>query len=76
MADGQKNRFGPSKSELKLRLLFSLGGLLLLGAALVYRGIPQGPALFEVIGVAGLFFGGTAIWTLRKLLRKEYSDGL
>ncbi|MCR9126353.1 MAG: hypothetical protein NXH82_09500 [Rhodobacteraceae bacterium] len=70
------NRHAPSRSELKLRLLFSMGGLALLGAALVYRGIPAGPALFEVIGVAGLFFGGTAVWTLKKLIKREHSDGL
>jgi hypothetical protein len=70
------SKFGPTKNDLKVRLLFSLGGLALLAAALFYRGLPKGPALFEVIGVAGLFFGGTAIWTIRKLIKGDYSDGL
>ena len=69
-------KFGPTKSELRFRLIFSLCGLGLIVFALAYRGIPAGPALVEVVGLAGLFFGGTAIWTARKLLRKEYSDGL
>ncbi|MBC6407625.1 MAG: hypothetical protein GDA40_05575 [Rhodobacteraceae bacterium] len=64
------------KSELKLRLWIGLGGLALTIFAIFYRGIPQGPVPFEVLGVAGLFFGGSAIWTARKLIRGEYSDGL
>ncbi|MBV2359739.1 hypothetical protein KUH32_08130 [Thalassococcus sp. CAU 1522] len=62
---------GPDRSELIFRLVFSLCGLVLLGVALAVRGIPQGPALFEVVGVAGLFFGGTAIWTIRKLMKSK-----
>ncbi len=58
---------GPDRSELWFRLVFSLVGIGLLAGALVYRGIPQGPAFFEVILVAGGFFGGTAVWTLWKL---------
>ncbi|MEM9552042.1 MAG: hypothetical protein AAGA05_12755 [Pseudomonadota bacterium] len=69
-------KFGPTKSELKLRLWISLAGLALMVFALAYRGMPQGPALFEVLGVAGLFFGASAIWTARKLIKGDYSDGL
>ncbi|TNF65091.1 MAG: hypothetical protein EP307_00605 [Rhodobacteraceae bacterium] len=71
-----KPKFGPTKSDLRFRLAFSLAGLALLVGGILYRGIPHGPAFFEVIGVAGAFFGGTAIWTLRKLVKGEYSDGL
>jgi hypothetical protein len=71
-----KPKFGPTRSDLRFRLAVSLGGLALLAVALVHRGIPQGPAFFEVIGVAGAFFGGTAIWAIRKLVKGEYSDGL
>ena len=58
---------GPNRGELWFRLCFSLAGLALMAAAVILRGIPNGPALVEVIGIAGLFFGLTAIWTARKL---------
>lgn len=64
-------RFGPSRGELRFRLIFSLAGLALMVAALVWRGVPTGPAFVEVVGIAGLFFGGTAIWTVRQLLRRD-----
>ncbi|TMM52932.1 hypothetical protein [Sulfitobacter sabulilitoris] len=70
------SKFGPGKPELKFRLYVSAAGLALMLAAMLYRGIPQGPALFEVIGVAGAFFGGTFLWTLRKLIKGDHSDGL
>lgn len=63
------NRFGPTRRELKFRLAVSCGGLALMLAALFLRGIPSGPAIVEVVGIAGLFFGGTAVWTLRQLRR-------
>lgn len=64
------NRFGPSRRELRFRLLVSLGGLALMLAALALHGVPTGPAFVEVVGIAGLFFGGTAIWSIRQLRRK------
>ncbi|MEM9637008.1 MAG: hypothetical protein AAGA94_05130 [Pseudomonadota bacterium] len=70
------NRFGPSKKELMFRLYVSVGGLAFMGVALAYRGMPTGPAMFETIGIAGAFFGGTLLWTIKKLVRKEYSDEL
>lgn len=69
-------KYGPGRTELRIRLAISLAGLGLLAGALAIHGIPQGPAIFEVIGVAGLFFGGSALWTGRKLLKGEYPDGL
>lgn len=68
------NRFGPGKKELQFRLIVSIAGLILMCAALAYRGLPTGPAMFETIGIAGAFFGGTFAWTLKKLLRKEYPE--
>lgn len=64
-----KKSFGPTRSELKFRLVFSLFGLAMVLGVVLARGLPQGPALVEVIGVAGLFFGATAVWSGRKLLR-------
>lgn len=67
--DRPEDRFGPTRGELKFRLGVSVAGLALMVFALFYRGVPTGPAFVEVVGMAGLFFGGTAIWTVRRLLR-------
>ena len=61
---------GPTRNELWFRLIFSLVGLVLLGITIAVRGIANSAALVEVIGIAGAFFGGTAIWTIMKLRRK------
>lgn len=66
------NRFGPTRKELQFRLAFSIAGLAFLALALVFRGLPQGPAMFEVVGIAGAFFGGTTIWTARKLWKRDH----
>lgn len=66
-------KYGPTRGELWFRLGFSLAGLGLLAVAVAYRGIPSGPALVEVIGVAGLFFGGTAVWAGARLFRDRPS---
>lgn len=71
VATGDKRMFGPTRGELWFRLAFSLVGLCLMLAAIRYRGAPQGIALVEVIGIAGAFFGGTAIWSAWKLWRSR-----
>ncbi len=71
-----KPKYGPARSELFFRLWCSVIGIGLMGLLVVLRGWPSGPAAFETIGIAGAFFGGTFIWTLRRIVRKEYSDGL
>ena len=70
------SKYGPSKADLKFRLAFSVAGLAMMVGAIAYRGMPVGPAMFEILGIASVFFGGTAIWTIRKLIKGEYSDGL
>ena len=60
---------GPPRGELWVRLAVSLAGLAMMLAALVVRGVPEGPALVEVVGIAGLFFGGSAVWCARRLWR-------
>ena len=65
-------RFGPTRGELKFRAAFSVFGLALLAYALVRRGLPEGPALIEVVGLAGLMFGGTLILSVRKLIRRDH----
>lgn len=69
------NKFGPTRSDLKFRLAFSIAGLALVGFALAYRGLPRGPGGWEAVGLASIFFGGTLIWTLRKLILKDYPQG-
>ena len=64
---GTSDKFGPSRQEIVFRLRVSIAGLALLVAAVLYRGMPKGPAMFEVIGIAGVFFGGTLVWSILKL---------
>ena len=64
-------KYGPSKGELQFRLVVSILGLGVIAGIIITRGIPSGPALFEVIGVAGVFFLGTFIFALRGLLRRD-----
>ncbi len=63
------SKFGPTRGELWGRLAFSVAGLAFMGAAVYVRGVPSGPALVEVVGLASVFFGGTAVWSLWKLFR-------
>ena len=62
---------GPSRKELWFRIAFSLAGLGLLGATIALRGISNSAALVEVVGIAGLFFGGTAILSAIRLWRSR-----
>jgi len=68
------NEFGPSRGELRLRLWLSLAGLGLLGAALIVVPRPWGPAVFEALLIAGGFFGGTAVWSGRRLWSARKAD--
>ena len=68
------SKFGPSRSEIKFRMYVSLIGLALLVAALVFRGLPTGPAMIEVVGIAGAFFGVTLIWSIVKLRSLSKSE--
>lgn len=61
--------YGPTRGELWFRLAVSLAGICLILVAIWYRGVPQGIAIVEVIGIAGAFFGGSAVWSAWKLWR-------
>lgn len=67
------NKYGPTRSDLMFRFWFSAVGLALLIGALAFRGMPTGPAGWEAIGLATLFFGGTFAWTIWKLIRRDHS---
>ena len=64
------NKFGPSRGELKLRLAISAAGLALMVFALLFRGAPTSAGGWEAIVIAALFFGGSFVWTLRKLMQR------
>jgi xanthosine utilization system XapX-like protein len=44
----------------------------LIGVALAVRGIPTGPALVEVVGIAGLLFGYLGARSVKRLIRNEH----
>ncbi len=62
-------KYGPSRGELWFRLVVSILGFAFMVAAVAYRGMPSGPAIVEVVGIAGVFFGGTALWAAWTLWR-------
>ncbi len=67
------NKHGPTKGDLLFRLGFSMIGLALVAAALILRGLPTGAGGWEAIGLASIFFGGTFVWTVWKLIRRDYN---
>jgi hypothetical protein len=60
---------GPDRAEHRLRLAVSLAGLALLGAVFVFAPV-EGMAWVEVVAIAGLFFGGSAVVSARALMRR------
>jgi hypothetical protein len=65
-------RFGPTRGELWFWLWASIFGLALMVVALVLRGIPEGPAFFEVVGLATLVFGYLGGRSIKRLIRREH----
>jgi hypothetical protein len=72
MTEKNPYRFGPTRGELWFWLWASIGGLALTVFALAYRGLPSGPALAEVVGLAGLVFGYLGLRSVKRLIRKEH----
>jgi xanthosine utilization system XapX-like protein len=72
MTEKNPYRFGPTRGELWFWLWVSIGGLCLMVFALAYRGVPSGPALAEVIGLAGLVFGYLGLRSVKRLIRREH----
>jgi FtsH-binding integral membrane protein len=65
-------RFGPTRGELWFWLWTSLGGFGLMAVALVVRGIPEGPAIAEVVGLATVVFGYLGGRSVKRLIRREH----
>ena len=68
------DKYGPTRGELWFRLLAGIVGFVLLIAAVTLRGVPSGPALVEVVGLGGIFFGGTVLWSAWKLWKSRAND--
>lgn len=60
-----------TRGEARLRLAFCGVGFALIGGVLAVQGLPEGPGLVEVLGVAGLFFGWSGVLALRRLMRRD-----
>jgi hypothetical protein len=58
---------GPSRGEHKIRLAISLAGLAVMAATLAIQGVGNAAAMVEVIGIAGLFIGASAVLSARHL---------
>jgi VIT1/CCC1 family predicted Fe2+/Mn2+ transporter len=65
-------RYAPTRGELWLWLAVSLGGLGLLAVALILRGLPSGPALFEVVLMAVAVFGYLGGRSIKRLIRRQH----
>jgi xanthosine utilization system XapX-like protein len=72
MTEKNPYRFGPTRGELWFWLWVSVGGLALMIFALAFRGLPSGPALAEVVGLAGLVFGYLGLRSVKRLIRREH----
>lgn len=62
------NRYGPSRSELRFRLLVGLAGVAITIGAAIYITATSGAHLGELLVIGLGFFGGTALhagWRLR-----------
>jgi hypothetical protein len=72
MTEKNPYRFGPTRGELWFWLWTSAGGLGLVAFAILFRGLPSGPALAEVVGLAGLVFGYLGGRSIKRLIRREH----
>lgn len=72
MSEKNPYRFGPTRGELWFWLGVSSGGLGLMGLALFLRGVPSGPALVEVVGLASGVFGYLGGRSIKRLIRREH----
>lgn len=72
MTTSNRFRFGPTRGELWFWLAASAAGLCLMGFALWLRGVPDGPAIAEVVGIASVVFGYLGGRSIKRLIRREH----
>ena len=72
MDDKNPWHFGPPRRELWFWLWISAGGFGLMALALWVRGIPDGPAIAEVVGLATVVFGYLGGRSVKRLIRREH----
>jgi hypothetical protein len=65
-------RHGPTRGELWFWLFASLGGFGLMAVAIAVRGIPEGPAIAEVLGLGTVVFGYLGGRSVKRLIRREH----
>jgi hypothetical protein len=65
-------RYGPTRGELWFWLFASLGGFGLMAVAIAVRGIPEGPAIAEVLGLGTVVFGYLGGRSVKRLIRHEH----
>ena len=65
-------RFGPTRGELWFWLWASAGGFGLMAVALYLRGVPDGPAIAEVVGLASVVFGYLGGRSVKRLIHGEH----
>jgi hypothetical protein len=75
VTDKNPFRYGPTRGELWFWLWASVAGGALTGSALLYHGVPGGPALIEVVGLPTAVFGYLGGRSVKRLIRREYPSG-
>ena len=65
-------RFAPTRGELWFWLWVRLPQLEVRGVPLAVRGIPKGPAIAEVVGLATVVFGYLGGRSIKRLIRGEH----
>ena len=65
-------KYAATRGELKFWLLISGAGLALMAGVLGVRGLPSGPALFEVVALPSVFLGWLFIRSVKRLIRHEH----
>ncbi len=67
-------KYDPPRKELWFRLFVGVGIIAFIAAAILYRGVPSGPAAYETVGMAILVGGGTIAWCVWKLVKSGKDD--
>jgi hypothetical protein len=65
-------KYAASRGELQFWLILSLAGLCLMIGVLLKRGLPSGPAMFELVALPSVFLGFLFIRSVKRLIRREH----